>query len=442
MTRLLAIIALSVVLLASCQRKTKELITASSAVPVNVQIHAATGSIGPCEPSISINPINTQHIIAGSILDNIYVSLDGGQTWTRDKMKSEYGVYGDPVVRFGYDGTVYFAHLSNPTGKAYVDPEFLDRIVVQRSTDGGVNWNGGTHPVVRGDKDQDKEWLHIDPSTGKVLMSWTEFDQYGSTDTIHHSRILFSQSEDSGITWSDPIALSQIEGDCVDSDNTTEGAVPTMLPDGTAVVVWSMGGTLYLDRSADGGTTWLDEDIIIGDHIGGWDLEIPGIGRVNGMPTIETDLSNGPHRGTLYVNWSDQRNGKDDTDIWIAQSIDKGTTWSDPVRVNDDSPGKHQFFSWMDLDPITGYIYIVFYDRRNHDNTRTDVYLATSKDGGKTFTNQKISESSFKPNRHVFFGDYNDIAAYDGVVRPIWTRLDTFRLSVMTALIDTNKPSR
>jgi len=71
----------------------------------------------------------------------------------------------------------------------------------------------------------------------------------------------------------------------------------------------------------------------------------------------------------------------------------------------------------MDVDPITGYIYIVFYDRRNdlHDKNETEVYLAYSKDGGENFTNLKISESPFTPQLGVFFGDYNDISAYNGV---------------------------
>ncbi|TAE05344.1 MAG: exo-alpha-sialidase, partial [Bacteroidetes bacterium] len=110
--------------------------------------------------------------------------------------------------------------------------------------------------------------------------------------------------------------------------------------------------------------------------------------------------------------------------------------WSKPKRVNDDGAGKHQFFNWMAVDPVTGYIHVVFYDRRNYNDSQTDVWLATSKDGGETFQNEKISETPFKPNKYVFFGDYNNISAYKGVVRPIWTRLDGTKLSVWTALIE------
>ena len=141
----------------------------------------------------------------------------------------------------------------------------------------------------------------------------------------------------------------------------------------------------------------------------------------------------------MYLNWSDQRNGENDTDIWLAKSTDNGDTWSEAIRVNNDGPGKHQFFSWMDVDPSTGYIYVVFYDRRAYGDAQTDVYLAYSTNGGQTFTNQIISEKPFTPNAQVFFGDYNDISAVNGRVRPIWTVANGGSLSVHTALIEMSK---
>jgi hypothetical protein len=120
----------------------------------------------------------------------------------------------------------------------------------------------------------------------------------------------------------------------------------------------------------------------------------------------------------------------------LVRSTDYGETWSEPVRVNDDPPGKHQFFTWMAVDPVTGGIYIVFYDRRAHADNQTDVFLAASFDGGSTFENVRISEKPFTPNPTVFFGDYNNISVNGGVIRPIWTRMDGNRTSIWTALID------
>jgi hypothetical protein len=90
----------------------------------------------------------------------------------------------------------------------------------------------------------------------------------------------------------------------------------------------------------------------------------------------------------------------------------------------------------MAVDPTSGAIYIVFYDRRNYTDFKTDVYLAYSFDGGETFRNVKISERPFMPSTSIFLGDYNNISAYDGVVRPIWTRLDGNKTSIMTAIIN------
>jgi len=392
--------------------------------------------LGPCEPTISICKTNPDIIVGGAILDRVYRSEDGGRTWSKNKMESQYGVYGDPVVRSDYLGNFYYAHLSNPKGQAYVDTSFLDRIVIQKSVDQGITWNGGTFTLPRSPKDQDKQWLAIDPSDNSVFVTWTEFDLYASKKPSDKSRILFSKSTDFGGSWSYPLVLSELEGDCIDDDQTTEGAVPCMGPNGELYVAWAFDEKIYFDKSYDKGKTWLDKDIFVANQIGGWTFDIPGISRCNGLPITSVDRSGGEHNGTIYVNWGDQKNGEDDTDIWISKSTDEGNNWSEPIRVNTDPKGRHQFLSWMDVDQATGYIYIVFYDRRNHDDNTTDVYLARSTDGGQSFTNQKINSKSFSPKASVFFGDYNDISVHNGRVRPIWTQLDGYGLSVWTCLID------
>nr|MBK9651772.1 hypothetical protein [Bacteroidota bacterium] len=69
----------------------------------------------------------------------------------------------------------------------------------------------------------------------------------------------------------------------------------------------------------------------------------------------------------------------------------------------------------MTVDQATGYLYFVFYDRRNYTNNQTDVYVAVSTDGGTTFINHKISQTPFVPDPNVFFGDYTNITAYNGL---------------------------
>ncbi|MDX2136402.1 MAG: sialidase family protein [Saprospiraceae bacterium] len=412
------------------------LVPSLSAQPANILIAQSKKGeqMGPCEPTIAINPTNTNNIAAGAILDRYYWSDDGGGTWQSNKLASPHGVFGDPVMVADNLGNFYYAHLSDPEKGGWSSPRLLDRIVIQKSEDGGKTYNDGTYVGLSHPKDQDKQWLCVDPRDNTILCTWTEFDKYNSPDENDRSRILFAKSADGAKTWSKPVAISQFEGDCLDDDLTTEGAVPAAGPNGEVYVAWAWNSKIWFDRSLDGGQTWLDKDIVVAKQPGGWTFDIPGIQRCNGMPVLVCDLSNGPHRGTLYVNWSDQKRGKNDTDIWVSKSTNGGKSWSRPIRVNDDRKGKHQFLSWLAIDQTSGYLYVVFYDRREYSDERTDVYLAVSRDGGKTFTNEKISESPFDPSRLVFFGDYNHISAHAGVVRPIWTRMEKGVLSVWTAI--------
>jgi hypothetical protein len=403
---------------------------------------AAKGdAYGPCEPSIAVNPKNPQNVVAGAILDHYYWSNDGGRTWEKGKLTSKTsGVYGDPVLLADWSGNVYYSHLSNPDGKGWSSDKLLDRIVIQKSTDGGKTYDDGSWCGLRHPKDQDKPWLCADPKTGALACSWTEFDKYNSRDQEKdRSRILFSQSLDGGKTWSEAINISQLEGNCLDDDDTPEGAVPAYGPNGEIYVAWSYDEKIWFDRSTDGGKTWLEKDIVAAEQPGGWNIEISGLNRTNVMPVLVCDLSDGPNRGALYLCWGDQRNGEKDTDIFLAKSTDGGNTWSKPKRVNNDRKGRQQFLPWMAIDQVTGHVYLVFYDRRHHTDDRTDVYVAASTDGGKIFKNLKVSTKSFTPNTQVFFGDYNHISAHNGVVRPIWTRLDQGVLSVWTALMDFGK---
>lgn len=386
----------------------------------------------PEEPSIFINPKNTDIIVAAANINSYYYSTDAGFSWNEGSLTSaSYGVWGDPCVIIDTSGYFYFFHLSNPASG-----HWIDRIVCQRSLDNGLTWNDGSFAGLNGAKSQDKEWAIVDRTNNNIYMSWTQFDEYGSSNTDLYSNILFSKSYDQGISWSEPVRINKVSGDCVDSDNTVEGAVPAIGPNGEIYVAWAGPLGILFDKSLDQGETWLDDDIFVSDIPGGWDYAVTGISRCNGLPVTKCDLSNGPDNGSIYINWTDQRNGEDDTDVWLSKSTDNGATWSDPVRVNDDSPGKQQFFTWMDIDSETGYLYFVFYDRRNYDDNNTDVFMAVSRDGGNSFINFKISESPFLPNSSVFFGDYTNISVHNNVIRPMWARLDNYNLSVWTAIVN------
>ncbi|MCK9290177.1 MAG: T9SS type A sorting domain-containing protein [Bacteroidales bacterium] len=388
---------------------------------------------GPNEPSIAINHKNPLEMMAGSNLNYWYYSVDGGYSWTGGVLESpEYGVWGDPVIIADTIGDFYFFHLSNP-----INGSWIDRIVCQKFDKETLSWSAGTYMGLNGTKAQDKPWAVVDPRTNTIYVSWTQFDEYGSSDPQCESNILFSKSTDGGESWSEAIRINEVAGDCIDSGNTVEGAVPAVGPNGEVYIAWSGPEGIVFNRSIDGGESWLGHNIFVTEQLGGWDLAIPGIYRANGMPITRCDLSGGPNHGTIYINYADQSNGTHDTDVWVVKSTDGGFTWSEPIRVNDDPAGKHQFFTWMEVDQANGTLYFVFYDRRNHSDNNTDVFMAISRDSGNTFENIRISESPFLPANGQFFGDYNNISVVNNIVRPIWTRRESNgKLSLYTAIID------
>lgn len=381
---------------------------------------------GLCEPSISINPKNPDNIVAGSVLDAVFYSFDGGRTWTHDTLVSSFGVWGDPVLISDTAGNHYYLHLSDPTGKNWSSSEILDRIVIQKSSDGGKTWSNGSYTGLAHPKDQDKHWAVVDSRTNAIHLSWTQFDKYGSADSIHQSNILYSRSEDGGKSWTEPLQINRISGDCLDGDSTTEGAVPVVIGN-RVYVAWANQNKLFLNFSEDAGATWQNEDILITEQAGGWDIDVPGVQRANGLPVLIADTL-----GRLYINWVDDRAGN--YDVWFSYSDDQGSTWSAAQKVNQDSGTADQFFTWMCVDPITNVLYAVYYDRRGLKGNFTNVYLARSKDRGASWEEFCLTEEAFETRPLVFFGDYNHIDAHGGRVRPIWTQIEGLKMGVWTYL--------
>jgi hypothetical protein len=413
--------AIALLLLASCNNQ--------KILSIQLQKPAgSTYSAAQVEPSIAIHPLNTTIQIAGSVLDDYYYSLDGGLTWTSKTLKSKFGEYGDPVMVFDNQGRAYYFHLAS-----YKKTYHLDRIVCQYTDKVDGEFSEGSSPAPVGSKVQDKHWICVDPETNALYMTWTQFDAYNSADPKDSSIIVFSRSLDRGATWSSPRRISKYGGDCLDDDNTVEGAVPAMGKNGEIFVTWAGPKGLVWQKSTDKGETWLEEEIVIGPQFGGWTLEIPAIMRANGLPILQSDLSQGKNHGTLYLNWCDQKNGEDNTDVWLAKSTDEGKTWSPPIRVNQDKDKAHQFYTWMTVDQSTGYLYFVYYDRRNSKGNETDVYAACSKNGGATFTEVKITKKPFLSDESIFFGDYLNIASVDGVIRAIYPRMDDKKISLWVA---------
>jgi hypothetical protein len=398
----------------------------SSAQYQNVLVGSTINAYEPQEPSIVMNPLNTDHILIGSNTDNYYYSIDGGLTWQHSVLSSSFGVIGDPCVLVDSDNNFYYVHLV---------PD-LSRVVCQKVTSLGGSWSNGTYTGVNGTKDDDKEWGVIDRTNNNIYIAWAQFDEHGSISAQDSSEIQLSRSTDGGMDWSVPVRISKRNGNAMGGNYSAHAPMPSVGFNNEVYVAWMGPEGLMFDRSTDQGQSWLADDInVTGYHINWLTFNVPGVPISPGFPIINCDLSAGSYNGNIYICWTDQRSGYNDTDVWLVRSDDGGITWSAPIRVNDDPPGRHQFFAWMTIDQANGDLYFVFYDRRDYTDSQTDVYLAVSKDGGDSFTNVKISESPFIPYENDFLGHYIGISAHNNIVRPVWTRLDNHQLSLWTAII-------
>jgi len=401
------------------------------------------GSYSPNETSIMINPKNTNIVVAGANAlysnswSSYHYSTNGGLTWGNGFLISSVAFpSGDPVIIVDTLGHFYYIQNSNGSGSGG-----YDRHLVCKSTNSGMNWSQGVTYGKNGTKLQDKPWGCVDLTHGPygnyVYSTWTEFDVYMSSNPLDSTRILFTRSTDGGFSFSAPKRISRFGGKATDGSETVEGAVPCIGTGGQIYVSWAGPRGICFNKSSDGGITWMGtETDVVPPYLNGWAYNIPGFFRCNGLPITCCDLSNGPYRGTIYINWSDQRNGTTDTDVWLIKSTNGGQTWSSIKRVNNDPPGKHNFLCWMCVDQATGHLYFVFYDRRNTTGNANEVYIARSTNSGETFTNHKISESPFITTGYEFMGDYNGISAHNGRVRPIWTRSSGGSTLIYTAIID------
>jgi len=146
---------------------------------------------------------------------------------------------------------------------------------------------------------------------------------------------------------------------------------------GEAYVLWSIydnwpgdENAMGFTKSLDGGGTWSPATRIIQNIKGIRNTTTGKNQRMSSFPSMAVDISDGPRSGTIYAIWPNIGlpgiNEGPDVDIYMIKSTNKGATWSQPIRVNQDEPGngyKH-YMAWITCDPLTGALSVVFYDDR------------------------------------------------------------------------------
>jgi len=139
--------------------------------------------------------------------------------------------------------------------------------------------------------------------------------------------------------------------------------------------------------------------------------------RVNSQPGVATAWRGDPPTiaiapdQTVFVGWTGrvQPDSGHATDIYLSASRDQGRTFSQPVKVNDDQKsGPHGMHSLAVAGD--GRIYVAWLDERNiapmatmdpkmsegtsgrHMESNREVFIASSADGGRTFSpNKKVA---------------------------------------------------
>ena len=384
------------------------------------------------EPSICVNPHDPKQVVAVYQPATVAYSADGGQTFALAELPPVPGWQGggDVSTTFDNKGHVYLSSLHfDKLGSASYWAHRAGRngIFVRRSLNGGKTWEKdaaivktfeGTEPEGRM---EDMPRIFADntphsPYKGNLYVGWIEWQ-------IDQSVILFSRSTDEGKSFSTPMRISTHAGLPRDDNGGLVGFVGAVDSDGTIYAIWNDGLTITFTASHDGGQSFAPSRVILDvapPYFGGA-ASVPGVSRVMGFPQIGVGAHPTNVTGRLYVAWSDFRNG--DVDVFVASSADHGRTWSSPVRVNSDPihDGSDQFFQWMALDPISGDVYVQFYDRRDDPaNHKTWITLARSTDGGKTFLNYAWTDAPFE-SQMAFLGDYTWLTAYDNKVYGVWT---------------------
>ena len=306
---------------------------------------------------------------------NIYAnrSTDGGLTWLDEDLRLDGDPEGDHMSlgprAVAVGGEVYVAWFDSPDG-AY-------DIYLQSSVDGGVTWLPGP---TRADTDAGgaaySAWPQLAATAGgRVVVVW-EDNRDGLTD------IYTNVSEDHGETWGADARLDQ--GDEAGSANSF---LPALAVDGDDVyVVWhdersGASRDVYLNHSADGGTTWLAA-------ASRGDSDAAGM-----FDSINASVA--ATGGRAQVVWQDDRSGGYDVYHRVYESGD----WKwDELRLDTDVGGEAQSY-FPRVVAVGDEVLAVWQDYRSDAEYVgfNDLYYNFSRDQGNHWNAQDLRVNSNEP---------------------------------------------
>jgi hypothetical protein len=408
------------------------------------KIRIFPSAVTQTEPVIAVDPLNPQILFASAVTLNIsngrksegvYVSTDGGLTWSgADTCGGQYYLNhgGDPGIAVTGSGRFILSHIG----------DFYPGVYAHYSTNLGLVWSDAF--VVTNIQTGDKGTMTIDNSNqsgykGRIYLAWTY--------VVSSFAAANAYSTDDGETWSAPqIVNPNPPLRCVGGSVATSG-------NGNVFSCWSgITDTLPFHEdyaglaiSTDGGGSWTAQQNIF--DMNGIAGKLPSKGniKVNGLPQVAADNSGGIRDGWIYIVTTefDIAPAGSDPDILLHRSTDGGQTWSPGIRVNQDplNNGKIQYFPSLEIDNDGG-LNILFYDDRNTTSDSADVFLARSTDGGGTWGEFSIKNSRFNPKPVVggsgYQGDHIALLAVGDKLYALWMADYSGIYQVWLAIIDRN----
>jgi hypothetical protein len=367
------------------------------------------------EPSIAIDPTNPNRMIIGwRQFDDVNNNFrqagfgyteDGGDTWIFPGVIDPGIFRSDPVLDSDSDGNFYYNSLTVNGGDYTCD--------VYKIATGGFNWDAGTFA-----QGGDKQWMVIDKTDGQgagnIYSFWTQ-----SWSTCWPGA--FTRSINGGASYEN----------CVEVSGDPYWGTMAVGPEGEVYIVGAGYNGVVVVKSTTAQNpgfpvAWDDYyQVSLDGELTGWTQVNPA--GLLGQADIDVDISDGSGRGNIYVLSSVERTSNSDpADVMFARSTNGGTTWSNPIRINDDiGNNNYQWFGTMSVAP-GGRIDVVWLDTRD-DNPGiywSALYYSSSFDCGETWTtNQKLS-IAFDP--HVGWpdqekmGDYFDMRSDDDYAHLAW----------------------
>jgi hypothetical protein len=394
---------------------------------VNVDVSRARGAQN--EPVVAVDPRDPGVLLAGSNSFSersmrVYGSIDGGRSWTSAAGPPPVrglpdAAADDPGVAIDDRGRQYFSFVQIASRSALNPRSWL--VVASRA---GVrsSWRS---TVVPGAANVDKPALAV--GGGHVYVVWIAHLPDGSRV------VRLSSSRDGGRAWSTPTTVSQTAGlDYYPSVAVAAGD--------TVYVAWMQLADLLVARSTDAGVSFGRAGTIATvppASVCGFPIPAQPL-CVWQNPVLTVDRG----RGRVYVSWSGPgANGA--LDVFADRLGDH------PRQVNppDGRFPSDQFWPAAAVDQSTGRLWICFYDTRGDPTRIHAVYTCTtSPDAGNSWTRPRpvASASSNEAQPHAAhgrygreYGDYEGLAAADGVAHPIWT--DSRNLATLNEEIYTTR---